>query len=80
MPLLLQDQEGGHAHLVLAQVLHTLLRVAGSVHHDEVEGPDGRGDGDVVLLVNGAQVTCRQCMKGKSFVRLQLAPTSPEGT
>ncbi len=56
--LLVEDEEGGDAQAFGAQQLHAALRRRGVVHHDKVQRAGRRGHGNVVLGVDGAQVTC----------------------
>ena len=56
VPLLLEDEERRDPKLATSEELDTLLCVAGCLNHDIVQGADGGGDGDVVLLVDGAEV------------------------
>ena len=57
--LLLQDEEGGHAQLALAQQLHAALRRAGGVHNNVVQRGAGGGHRHIVLATDGAQVAWR---------------------
>ena len=70
---LVQRDEGGRADVVLLQELDALLRRVHRVHHDVVERAAGGGDGHVVLLVDGAQVTLRRDTAGYGSVMVQGA-------
>ena len=55
--LLLEDEKGGDAEVVGAEVRYARLGIGGGFNHDVIERRAGGRDGDVVLLVDGAQVT-----------------------
>ena len=57
MLLLLKDEERGDPQLVAPKELNTLLGVTCCLHNDIVQSTDGSGDRNVVLLLDGTEVT-----------------------
>ena len=56
---LVQRDEGGRADVVVLEELDALLGCVDSVYYDVVQRTAGSRDGDVVFLVDGAQVALR---------------------
>lgn len=57
---LVQANEGGDADVLFFEEGHTSLSRVDGVHHDVVEGSAARGNGHVVLLIYGSEVSLQK--------------------
>ena len=55
--LFVQQQECSHPQILLPQQLYALLGCGSVFHHNIVQGTTRCADGDVILLVDGTQVS-----------------------